>query len=134
MYDPNANTNDGSCAYCQPSNACQTACGYAGGTIDDGCGTLLNCEPTEDCDTGDQGDPGDPGDPGTPTTTLITTTTGLIPVTGGAGGPTEELVLIPVTGVNLGDLSGAGDMLVNLGLLFFGAALVLEGLTRKNRI
>ena len=44
----------------------------------------------------------------------------------------EAAVLIPVTGVDLG--AGAWQQLVrSLGLFFFGAAILLEGLQRKNR-
>ena len=82
-------------------------------------------------------DPDDPGDPGggggggggtTPVTTAV------IPVTGqtAAGGPTEELILIPVTGVdNAFPLTTWQRLLFSASALLFGLNLVMEGISRK---
>lgn len=122
-YNPVANLDDGSCEYCVPTNGCPTACGYAGGFIDDGCGNLIYCDATGACD------PGDPGDPGGGTTTLNAP---VIPVTGGAGGPTEELLIIPVTGIEFGGQAlGLQQVFSYVGLMVFGIAMIIDGITHK---
>lgn len=78
-------------------------------------------------------DPGDDGGGGGSTTTV--TTTALIPVTApGAGGPTEELLLIPVTGVDLAaQAAGTRKALLSASGLFLGISLMLAGIERKVR-
>jgi len=68
----------------------------------------------------------------------------VIPVTA-AGGPvaaiipvtaeTDETLIIPVTGVELGfDFTGLKHAFLFSGLLLFGVTLLLEGASRKYRI
>jgi len=87
-------------------------------------------------DPDDPDDPGDPGDPGggggtTPVTTAV------IPVTGqtAAGGPTEELLLIPVTGADYSfPLTSWQRLFFSASALLFGLNLILEGATRKAKL
>lgn len=80
-------------------------------------GTTRECE-NEDC-------PPPPPPPPPPPDTPI------VPVTG-AGGPTEELLIIPVTGVDLGlQLAGFQKLFLYMGLMLFGVTMVLEGVTKK---
>ena len=59
------------------------------------------------------------------------TGTGIIPVTGGAGGP-NELLLIPVTGVDLGlNLAELQKLFMFMGLMLFGVTMMLEGFYQK---
>ena len=54
---------------------------------------------------------------------------------GGAGGPTEELIIIPVTGVDLGAQPvELQRVFLFFGLALFGVSLVLEGVVRKIEI
>ena len=102
--------------------------------------TALNYNPVANTDDGScrfnpPNDPGDPGDPGTPGTTGTPGTPGtpttLIPVTA-AGGPTEELLLIPVTGVDYSSpLTTWQRLFFSASAMLFGLSLILEGVTRK---
>jgi len=59
------------------------------------------------------------------------TGTGIIPVTGGAGGPNEPLI-IPVTGIELGlNLAAIQKLFMFMGLMLFGVTMMLEGFDRK---
>jgi hypothetical protein len=80
-------------------------------------------------------EPEDPGDEGGGGGTTTVTTTALIPVTApGAGGPTEELLLIPVTGVDLAaQAAGLRKVLLSASGLFLGISLMLAGVERKVR-
>lgn len=69
--------------------------------------------------------PTTPPPPGTPIAVLP------IPVTG-AGGPVEELLIIPVTGVDFGmELAGLQKAFLYMGLMLFGITMVLEGMTKR---
>jgi len=113
---------------CQWSDwgACSAACG--GGTqgrriavqAANG-GAVCEGPSTRDCNT--QACTPPPGGGGTPT--------GVIPVTGGAGGPTDPLI-IPVTGLDLGlNLAGLQKLFMFMGLMLFGVTMMLEGFDRK---
>jgi hypothetical protein len=59
--------------------------------------------------------------------------TTFIPVTGGAGGPTEPLI-IPVTGVDFAlNYAMAQQLALNLGLVFSGLAMISGGLAKKSK-
>ncbi len=126
---------DGNCGTnsCEPvaiptAAECPTTCGYEGGEVPDGnCGTKT-CQATASCQ-GEPGDDDDDDDPQTPTVEHEIVPA-VIPVTA-AGGPTEPL-MIPVTGV---DLTGTESSLffLNTGMLLFGTALIMEGISRKAR-
>ena len=79
----------------------------------------------------DEVNPGDdPGGGGGGTTG---TTTTVIPVTAPAG-PVEELLVIPVTGVELDHgMSSVQKALFSISSLLFGLTLVLEGVSRKRK-
>ena len=164
---------------CEPTRACPVdpGCGYAGETMDDGCGKQLTCLATDPCPVncewsewsacsatcggGTQtrtqlvraafggvdcegeavqqcnmqacptDDPGDPGDPGPAPVPVAFLAPPEIPVTA-AGGPTEELLLIPVTGLDLSfKAAGLQTLSLYMGMLLFGVTMVLEGFDRK---
>jgi hypothetical protein len=109
-----------------------------------GCTNLsaLNYNPVANTDDGscrfdtpdDPSDPGDPGDGGGGGGGTTTVTTAFIPVTAqtAAGGPTEELFLIPVTGVdNTSPLTSWQRLFFSASAMLFGISLVLEGARRK---
>jgi hypothetical protein len=55
----------------------------------------------------------------------------VIPVTG----ETDEVLIIPVTGMDLGfDYAGLKQAFLFTGLMLFGMTLLLEGTSRKFRI
>jgi hypothetical protein len=55
----------------------------------------------------------------------------IIPVTGGAGGPVDPLI-IPVTGIDLSiNLAGLQKLFMFMGLMLFGVTMMLEGFDRK---
>lgn len=68
----------------------------------------------------------------TTTTTTTTTFTPTIPVTGGGAGGATESLIIPVTGVDLGEQ--LQTYAKYLGLLVIGMALILEGVLKKQKI
>ena len=79
-------------------------------------------------------DPDDPGDPGGGGGGTTPVTTALIPVTGqtAAGGPTEELLLIPVTGVDYSfPFTNWQRLFFSASALLFGLNLLMEGISRK---
>ena len=121
-FNPNATSNDESCTYDETVYGCTdpTALNFnALATVDD-----QSCNYEED-------DPGGGGGGGGGTTTV---TTALIPVTAqtAAGGPTEELILIPVTGVdNAFPLTTWQRLLFSASALLFGLNLIMEGISRK---
>jgi hypothetical protein len=80
-------------------------------------------------------EPDDPGDDGGGGSTTTVTTTAFVPVAApGAGGPTEELLLIPVTGLDLAEqAAGTRKALVSASGLFLGIGLMLAGVERKVR-
>ena len=86
-------------------------------------GPSASMSSSKDCGTPLPPPPGGGVTPGTPT--------GIIPVTGGAGGPNEPLI-IPVTGVDLDiNLAGLQKMFMFMGLMLFGITMMLEGFDRK---
>ncbi len=121
-YNPDATMDDQSCQYDEELYGCTDplALNYnPDATADD-----QSCEYEED----DPGD-GDEGGGGGTTTSL------LIPVTApGAGGPIEELLLIPVTGVDLASqAAGLQKGLLSASALLLGINLVLAGLEKKSK-
>lgn len=119
-FDPNATADDQSCQYEEQILGCTDplALNYsAAATLDD-----------QSCEFGG-GNPGGGGG-----TTTVTTQTGLIPVTAPSGGPTQELLLIPVTGMDLAARAeGERKLLYSFSALFFGISLVLTGMERKSK-
>lgn len=109
-----------------PIEACPTKCGYAGGDkVHIGGCEYDTCKATGPCDDGGGGGGGGGGG--------ITAAGGgvaaVIPVTA------EEMVVIPVTGVDLGfDFLALKQAFLFGGMLLFGASLLLEGASRKFRI
>lgn len=129
-FNPAATVNDGNCEYEIEVYGCT-----------DPLALNFNPEATADdqtCayepeDPGDGEDSGGGGGGGGGATTV--TTTAIIPVTApGAGGPSEELLLIPVTGVDTAEqAAGLRKVLLSASSLFLGISLMLAGFERKYR-
>jgi len=84
---------------------CPDYCGYPGGTVPDGTGGQKAC--------------------------AAVVCLPPIPVTG-AGGPTDPLVIIPVTGVDLTlNLAGLQRLFTTMGFMLFGITMVLEGVDKR---